>query len=552
MAQMRNKQNLDFIDALVDSFEKRIKELLDTGKYDIDEAVDIAYKQYPVMQEMQKWLQDELVKVASDGYGKKLPKNAQENLLKPWAVDELSLSDRTTAKKKSVLRAVKKELRAGINKSKNYEDVALSIFDGYKHGGVIPKQDIAKYLDRLTKLSSLDKEDKLFKQEMRKAERQIKNIKTGGLKAAYNQVAKMVETNREKAIEQAVYVGTQEKTRYFARRIARTELARAWHEGFIAKYNQDDDIVAYKWKLSSSHPVFDICDFYANADLYGLGKGVYPKNKVPILPAHPHCMCRLMPIVSGMIDNDEPKDNIEQGGREYIESLTDIEKKQLLGIKGTNKFSKGESWQKYLRNYKTDTFKNRLDYTEKGISNKRVKGEVFRRIDRSVLHSKEFSRAFARLDNKPEVNKSLEIIARKLLLQADGKDVEQVYLVHGLSGKILAKSRKGTEIGIKYTKDMYKAISKHKGEIIAIHNHPNEMPPTGNDFASIIRHLYKKAYVINNNLELYEYDVLDETIEPETIQFIIDSKGKFGADMLKKRLTDLKDDAIINLQKYEI
>lgn len=170
----------------------------------------------------------------------------------------------------------------------------------------------------------------------------------------------MVETNREKAIEQAVYVGTQEKTRYFARRIARTELARAWHEGFIAKYNQDDDIVAYKWKLSSSHLVFDICDFYANADLYGLGKGVYPKNKVPILPAHPHCMCRLMPIVKGMIDNDEPKDNIEQGGRDYIESLTDIEKKQLLGVKATNKFSNGESWQKYLRNYKTDTFKNRI------------------------------------------------------------------------------------------------------------------------------------------------------------------------------------------------
>lgn len=54
MAQMRNKQNLDFIDALVDSFEKRIKELLEIGKYDIDDAVDIAYKEYPVMQEMQK------------------------------------------------------------------------------------------------------------------------------------------------------------------------------------------------------------------------------------------------------------------------------------------------------------------------------------------------------------------------------------------------------------------------------------------------------------------------------------------------------------------
>ena len=44
-------------------------------------------------------------------------------------------------------------------------------------------------------------------------------------------------------------------------------------------------------KLGSNHPEVDICDELANANSYGLVKGVYPKDSLPAYPAHPYCTC---------------------------------------------------------------------------------------------------------------------------------------------------------------------------------------------------------------------------------------------------------------------
>ena len=52
---------------------------------------------------------------------------------------------------------------------------------------------------------------------------------------------------------------------------------------------------AYKWRLSPAHTRPDICDVYANVD-FGLGRGVWPKDKVPRRKAHPHCTCLLIPV----------------------------------------------------------------------------------------------------------------------------------------------------------------------------------------------------------------------------------------------------------------
>lgn len=75
-----------------------------------------------------------------------------------------------------------------------------------------------------------------------------------------------MQKGNEKAIEKAVKVAVNEKSRYVAERITRTEMARAWADGFIAKMKTDADIVSVKFKLSSRYPVFDICDMYAKAE----------------------------------------------------------------------------------------------------------------------------------------------------------------------------------------------------------------------------------------------------------------------------------------------
>lgn len=146
-------------------------------------------------------------------------------------------------------------------------------------------QDLPKYLQKVREATGNDLQTLA---EQRQAIDKINRLAKNGapnkaLQAAYNKLLEAVQKGNEKAIEKAVEVAVNEKSRYVAERITRTEMARAWADGFIAKMQKDADIVAVKFKLSSRHPVFDICDMYAKADMYGLGAGIYPKDKLPRL-----------------------------------------------------------------------------------------------------------------------------------------------------------------------------------------------------------------------------------------------------------------------------
>lgn len=162
-------------------------------------------------------------------------------------------------------------------------------------------------------------------------------------------------------------VYTQERTRYFADRIARTEMARAYQDGFLLRWDNNEDCVAYQWKLSGRHPRYDICDLYAKANLYGLGAGVFPKDKVPRLPAHPHCMCFLKPVIRGMIDNETPIDRIEDGGREYLDSVDLRHRQMLLGIHGEKDVQGGVSWTAKARGYSGAKLKGRFENIPKSL-----------------------------------------------------------------------------------------------------------------------------------------------------------------------------------------
>mgnify|MGYP006870782090 CR=1 FL=1 len=76
-----------------------------------------------------------------------------------------------------------------------------------------------------------------------------------------------------------MWTAVEEKSRYVAERIARTESARAWYQGFLKDTMDDPDVVAYRWVESTRHPTEDICDEYAKVDAYGLGPGIFPKDK---------------------------------------------------------------------------------------------------------------------------------------------------------------------------------------------------------------------------------------------------------------------------------
>jgi len=82
---------------------------------------------------------------------------------------------------------------------------------------------------------------------------------------------------------------------YEALRLARTEMTAAFGEGTVSAARVSPSYIGMKWVLSHSHPVVDICDTLSAHD-EGLGRGVYSPGNEPPFPAHPNCLCALVPV----------------------------------------------------------------------------------------------------------------------------------------------------------------------------------------------------------------------------------------------------------------
>ncbi|MCK7493264.1 MAG: hypothetical protein MZW92_18875 [Comamonadaceae bacterium] len=119
-------------------------------------------------------------------------------------------------------------------------------------------------------------------------------IRTAALRSAYEQIfneaiAGASKRRRDRALRQVI----EERNRYFANRIAQTEIARAHADRVADEFLADPTIEVVEVRMSPSHPVTDICDLFARQDRFGLGPGLYLKlAPKPIF--HPHCRSRLV------------------------------------------------------------------------------------------------------------------------------------------------------------------------------------------------------------------------------------------------------------------
>lgn len=82
---------------------------------------------------------------------------------------------------------------------------------------------------------------------------------------------------------------------YNALRLARTEINNSYRETLIEANKENPITLGIRWNLSKSHPVKDICDIWAESDLYGLGAGIYPPHASPI--DHPNGLCYITDVL---------------------------------------------------------------------------------------------------------------------------------------------------------------------------------------------------------------------------------------------------------------
>lgn len=76
---------------------------------------------------------------------------------------------------------------------------------------------------------------------------------------------------------------------YAARRLARTEVTRAFGQATIQAAELNPFVVGVKWNLSARHPKSDPCDENARRSSRGMDRGVYLTREAPRYPEHPQC-----------------------------------------------------------------------------------------------------------------------------------------------------------------------------------------------------------------------------------------------------------------------
>lgn len=389
---------------------EEVIKLMSEGK-DVDEAVTTALSNHQFFGRHEDILMNILYQAAAAGAGvnpDKIAHPAQVKrilLYEAWSGDNMSLSARLHGTSQTMRNEIINTIKTAMKRQDGVKNLSRDLFDGYNSGDkVIKDADLPEYLDKLQKaarraagsdIAAFKEFNKVYKQAVYAVNRLAANdAPTMDLKTGYSGVlesAKALATGNisdaqtrrikrqltklgldpiadlpaavnklnQKALEKAIWVAVQEKSRYHADRIARTEMAAAYGDAFFAQTVDDPDVIAYHWQLSDRHIHTDICNFNAKADLYGLGPGVYPKDKFPRYPAHPHCLCPLSEVFEGRIDMDFAKESrildkaqfSEAAGRKFIKSLSEQEQQYLLGVEGLKAFRKGESWQTYLQNW---------------------------------------------------------------------------------------------------------------------------------------------------------------------------------------------------------
>lgn len=287
------------------------------------------------------------------------PKSAREFWLnRSWQGFGQTL--RTTVRAPLVQKTVAQLISSSMRDADTWRQAAKSLTDDALITG-----NVAEHIQELDRLARrMLGGDSAAYEEYRKAlavsEREIERLAlndapTRRLRAAYENVIAATEKKSAAALDAAMDRAVDAKARYNAERIARTEMSKAYGDGMKDRFLRDEDIVGFRSVLSSRHGAEDICDFYAEADLYGMGPGVFPKSESPEYPYHPHCLCLLQPVYR-LADDAHPEQLDPGAGREYLDSLDAEERRALLGVDGSKLFAdEPDKWRTVLRGYDSPT-----------------------------------------------------------------------------------------------------------------------------------------------------------------------------------------------------
>ena len=354
-----------FIPWLLDNLKKlgkrTIKQIIDKGwiKFDVESKISDSV--------VDNAIEGAIIKAKSKDPDVIIDERALKSAIVnvAWASDQIDLKNRNRRADTKTRRYMANAIKVNLEYTANYNDNIKKINAHIRSSGQVDEQFLRKRVRRMTQdIRSLGF-TKDYEKDLRALELEIKdlaemNYPSSETKRAYQRFIKSVRGKNLESFEKSVENMVKTKARYISRRIARTETARSQLDTFLAMSQFDEDVTAYRWRLDASHKITDICDVHAKSDM-GLGVGVYPKNQLPPIPAHPHCICYLTEVIED--DLDLRNFSYTSGGNTFLNKLPAKKQNEVLGSKARGEaFRKGENWNKAI-NMETElsTIQSRFD-----------------------------------------------------------------------------------------------------------------------------------------------------------------------------------------------
>lgn len=248
---------------------------------------------------------------------------------------------------------------------------------------------------------------------------------------------------------------------------------------------------------------------------------------------HPNCKDGHTTYFEGLSKAPDDKWTLEE--IENIENIYKQEQKENYVENQINKFKRLEKYslsQENKKQYKTlkNKWKNqewhdayvensrKTDLTENPTSSKmKSKGETmsleYQRYGRNketlvnstYINSGEYRNKFDNITDKKEVNRVLYSKAKEMLQHRSGTMLEDMYWINKDTGKVIASAlNEKIEGKIIYSNSLKKTLLGKQG-LIAMHTHPQSMPPSVDDFNSAFRQKYALNFVLCHDGKIFGY-----------------------------------------------
>jgi hypothetical protein len=153
-------------------------------------------------------------------------------------------------------------------------------------------------------------------------------------------------------------------------------------------------------------------------------------------------------------------------------------------------------------------------------------GEHSIKANISYINSEQYVSKYNNITENAKVNRNIASLAQQAIKHRSGTKFEDMFIVNAQTGEVLGSQLDMTiESGISYNESILNALKESKKKeipIIALHNHPEGLPPSVDDFNKAFDNNYVIGIAAGHNGQVYVYEKPRRRIKDKLVKNIHD------------------------------